>query len=89
MKTLNNCLIATILFSGGVSSAFALRCDGGLVEVGDTIAEVVSKCGPPIAQYSDVFHDSVQLTYKLNNDGMTYQITFINNSLYSIAYYRS
>lgn len=40
------CMLAVVWFWGG-SDAWALRCQGRVVSVGDTRYEVIAKCGPP------------------------------------------
>ena len=57
---------AALLFTGVFSlaaNAESLRCSTSLVEIDDTKAEVVEKCGPPVATDSYCRNEYIQGKY--------------------------
>jgi hypothetical protein len=56
-------LLATLLFTGcfmQAANAESLRCGTNLVEIGDIKAELVEKCGPPVATDSYCRNEYIQ-----------------------------
>lgn len=70
MKTLAALLLLPLCLAAG--EAAAMRCDGGLVSVGDTKLEVLGKCGEPF------WHDRHGLELREGIDSPRETATFIN-----------
>lgn len=69
-----------VLFWG---QSYALRCGNNLVLEGDTLVQVVEKCGQADSVYSNwPMGENVTLTYKQGS--VTYTLSFLRNSLTSI-----
>jgi len=91
------CLLLALFFflllplSATAQQTSTMRCQNGIVSINDTIAEVLSKCGPPAFQdrraethsggTSHGHHDAVTVddwTYNFGPQAFMYQVIFEN-----------
>ena len=93
MEKLTIIFIATILIMfSTISQSYALRCNCGLVSIGDRTFVVLKRCGEPV--YKEIIREGKRKQPKLENwvygpiGGMYHYLIFKDGKLFKIESFR-
>ena len=77
-------VVTYLVFSTSNAHAMkiGMRCDGGLINLGDSVFKVVSKCGKPDMEMG---YKGRPITYYYSKYGMEYKLSFKNGDVSSIT----
>jgi hypothetical protein len=65
-----------------------VRCDGGLISIGDFYSDVLKKCGKPMKETRISGEHYRVLVYRLGKSGRDYGLAFLHEKLQRIYYVR-